>query len=118
MGVRSLGLTLQEIGHGDFSVPGIRDNAHAGLRCRSPEYGIQPCTSPLRRITNFDAQDYKFECHAIRISLRAALESALSIGRRGRANSEPRKRTSHNRRTKLRQVTEKSKPATSREIAS
>jgi hypothetical protein len=57
MGACSLGFALQEIGHGDFSVPGIWHNAHGGLRCRSLEGGIQPCTLPLRRITNFDAQN-------------------------------------------------------------
>ncbi len=35
LGARSLRFALQEIGHGDFSVPGIGDNAHGGLRCRS-----------------------------------------------------------------------------------
>src|SRR5258707_15060223 len=98
MGVCSLGLALQEIGYGDFSVPGMRDDAHGGLRCRSLKCGIQPCTPPLRSITNLDAQDPKFGCVAVRISLTAALGRGLSTGRRGRASSAPRKRTSHSRR--------------------
>src|SRR5438445_13332183 len=98
MGVCSLAFALQEIGYGDFSVPGMRDDAHGGLRCRSLKCEIQPCTSPLRSITNFDAQDYKFGCVAVRISLTVAPVRGLSTGRRGPASSALRKRMSHNRR--------------------
>src|SRR5216110_472690 len=110
MGTRSLGFALQEIGHGNFSVPGIRDDAHGGLRChslpvliggRSAANGIQPCTSPLRSITNFDAQNYKFRCAAIPISFATAPALGPSTGRRGRPSSASRKGTSHSRRKPL-----------------
>src|SRR5204862_6690821 len=116
MGTRSLGFALQEIGHGNFSVPGIRDDAHGGLRChslpvliggRSAANGIQPCTSPLRSITNFDAQDYKFGYATIRISFGAALGRGPSIARRGRASTAPPKRTWRNRRKLTRPATSK-----------
>src|SRR6266481_630155 len=42
MGACSLGLALQEVGHGYFSVPGIGDNAHGGLRCRSLKSRYSP----------------------------------------------------------------------------
>src|SRR6266566_3766434 len=71
---------------------------------REAANGIQPCTSPLRRITNFDAQDYKFGCGAIRISFCAAPVYGPSTGRRGRANSVLRKHTWRNRSTQPREA--------------
>jgi len=46
LGVREsaggFGFPLEEFGHGDFAVPGLRDNAHGGLRCRSLNAGYSP----------------------------------------------------------------------------
>src|SRR5437660_9743304 len=84
---------------------------------RSAANGIQPCTSPLRRITNFDAQDYKFGCATIRINFGAALARGLSTGRRGQASSALQKHTLRNRRKLPRPATSEPRPPTSCKIA-
>src|SRR5438105_10967390 len=84
---------------------------------RSAANGIQPCTSPLRRITNFDAQDYKFGCVAIRISFGAPLGRGPSIARRGQASSALRIHTLRNRRKLPRPATSKPTLLTSCKIA-